>query len=56
MKAIKYKNAIVVLKDGSEITVKSPAGKLSAEYFTKHAYHYARVKKEDIRDVILITK
>ena len=54
MTTIKYKNAIVILKDGTEISVKSPSGKLSGEYFTRHAYHYANVHPEEIKEIKLI--
>lgn len=53
MKAIKYKNGIVVLNDGTEIKVKS-SNRLTAEWFNKYAYHLASVNKEDVKEVILI--
>lgn len=54
MKKAKYKNAVVILINGIELPVKSPVGRLSADYFTKHAYHYANVKQEQIKEVKLI--
>lgn len=54
MKTIKYKNAIIILTNGQELPVKSPVGRLSADYFIKHAYHYANVSPEEIKEIKLI--
>ena len=53
MKQYKYKNGIVILKNGTEIKVKAP-NRLTAEWFNKYAYHFAKVKDEDIKEVIVI--
>ena len=55
MATLKYKNAFVILNTGEEIPVKSPSGRLSGEYFTKHAYHYANVRPEQVSEIKLIS-
>lgn len=52
MKFEKFKLFELTLKDGSKITAKAPASKLSLEYASKLAYHWAKVEKEDVINVI----
>lgn len=52
MKAEKYKYFELTLKDGSKITVKAPSSKLTLEYASKLAYHWAKVNKDDIINIV----
>lgn len=52
MKAEKFKKFELNLKDGSKVIVKAPTSKLTLEYASKLAYHWARVPKDDVIKVI----
>lgn len=48
----KYRYFELTLKDGSKVTTKAPQGKLTVEYASKLAYHWAKVDKESVVNVV----
>ena len=52
MKTEKFKLFELTLKDGPKITVKSPSARLSLEYASKLSYHWAKVDKDSVINVV----
>lgn len=52
MKAEKYRYFELELKDGQKITVKAPQSKITVAYAWNVMYHHARVKKDDVINII----
>lgn len=52
MKTEKYKYFELTLQDGTKIQVKTPSAKLTLEYASKSAYHWAKIDKDIIIDIV----
>lgn len=48
----KFRYFELILKDGSKVTTKAPQRKLTVEYATKLAYHWAKVDREDVISIV----
>lgn len=46
------KKLIITTKDGKSIIAKTPSAKLTLEYASKLAYHWAKVNKGSIIDIV----
>ncbi len=52
MKAKKYRYFDLELKDGQKITAKAPQAKITVSYAWNVMYHHAKVKKDDVTNII----
>lgn len=52
MKTEKYKYFELTLQDGTKIQVKTPSAKLTLEYASKLAYHWAKIDKDSIINIV----
>ena len=52
MKAKKYRYFELELKDGQKITAKAPQAKITVSYAWSVMYHHAKVKKDDVINII----